>query len=190
MPALQYYTPAILELAGFRDNRTALLVAMLPAAVNSLGTLIGMWQIDKCGRRQASTQPQHFTCMQRVLVSLSSSSVWSVAAVAIAQRQRHQILYVGEMLPSWHWALVSSSNPALHDWFGFSSLEESDSYTFLHLLLHMYMHAMSCCSRAERKHAVNLGIPGKLLLRSMTPVSCCLLTVLMSLKDTKCKLID
>lgn len=48
---MQYYTPAILELAGFRDNRTALLVAMLPAAVNSVGTLIGMWQIDKCGRR-------------------------------------------------------------------------------------------------------------------------------------------
>ena len=51
--ALQYYTPAILELAGLRDNRTALLVAMLPAAVNSVGTLVGMWQIDKCGRRQA-----------------------------------------------------------------------------------------------------------------------------------------
>jgi len=51
--ALQYYTPAILELAGLRDNRTALLVAMLPAAINSAGTLVGMWQIDKCGRRQA-----------------------------------------------------------------------------------------------------------------------------------------
>ncbi len=51
--ALQYYTPAILELAGLRDNRTALLVAMLPAAVNSAGTVIGIWQIDKCGRRQA-----------------------------------------------------------------------------------------------------------------------------------------
>lgn len=50
---LQYYTPAILALAGFRDKRTALLVAMLPAAVNSVGTLVGMWQIDKCGRRQA-----------------------------------------------------------------------------------------------------------------------------------------
>lgn len=48
---MQYYTPAVLELAGFRDNRTALLVAMLPAAVNSVGTLFGMWQIDKCGRR-------------------------------------------------------------------------------------------------------------------------------------------
>ncbi|KAL0033523.1 hypothetical protein WJX79_001225 [Trebouxia sp. C0005] len=49
---VMYYTPAILELAGLRDNRTALLVAMLPAAVKSAGTLIGMWQIDKCGRRK------------------------------------------------------------------------------------------------------------------------------------------
>ncbi|KAL0047264.1 hypothetical protein WJX82_011173 [Trebouxia sp. C0006] len=49
---VMYYTPAILELAGLTDNRTALLVAMLPAAVNSAGTFIGMWQIDKCGRRK------------------------------------------------------------------------------------------------------------------------------------------
>lgn len=49
---MQYYTPALLELAGFRDSRTALLVAMLPAAVNSLGTLVGLLQIDKNGRRQ------------------------------------------------------------------------------------------------------------------------------------------
>ena len=53
---MQYYTPAILELAGFRDSRTALLVAMLPAAVNSLGTLVGMWQIDKNGRRQVQAK--------------------------------------------------------------------------------------------------------------------------------------
>ncbi|KAA6422553.1 MAG: putative inositol transporter 2-like [Trebouxia sp. A1-2] len=33
---VMYYTPAILELAGLRDNRTALLVAMLPAAVKKL----------------------------------------------------------------------------------------------------------------------------------------------------------
>ena len=29
---VMYYTPAILELAGFRDKRSALLIAMLPAA--------------------------------------------------------------------------------------------------------------------------------------------------------------
>eukprot|EP00891_Asterochloris_glomerata_P003905 jgi/Astpho2/3905/Aster-04413 len=49
---IMYFTPAILELAGFRDKRTALLVAMLPAGVNAVGTLAGMWSIDRMGRRK------------------------------------------------------------------------------------------------------------------------------------------
>lgn len=48
---VMYFTPAILELAGFRDKRSALLVAMAPAAVNALGTVVGMWLIDRAGRR-------------------------------------------------------------------------------------------------------------------------------------------
>ena len=55
-PALctrRYYTPAILELAGIHDKRTALLVALAPAAVNALGTVAGMLCIDRCGRRWA-----------------------------------------------------------------------------------------------------------------------------------------
>lgn len=46
-----YYTPAILQLAGVTDKRTALLVALIPAAVNAGGTLVGMAAIDRCGRR-------------------------------------------------------------------------------------------------------------------------------------------
>eukprot|EP01025_Chloroclados_australasicus_P024996 TRINITY_DN2501_c0_g1_i4.p1 TRINITY_DN2501_c0_g1~~TRINITY_DN2501_c0_g1_i4.p1 ORF type:complete len:694 (+),score=63.39 TRINITY_DN2501_c0_g1_i4:81-2162(+) len=48
---VMYYTPAILLIAGVRDKRQALLMAMLPAAVNALGTIVGMWSIDKSGRR-------------------------------------------------------------------------------------------------------------------------------------------
>jgi Sugar (and other) transporter len=40
---VMYFTPAILELAGFQDKRTALLMAMLPAGVNATGTVAGMW---------------------------------------------------------------------------------------------------------------------------------------------------
>ncbi|EIE20094.1 general substrate transporter [Coccomyxa subellipsoidea C-169] len=49
---VMYYTPVILELAGLHDKRTALLVAMAPAAVNALGTVVGMVAIDRCGRRK------------------------------------------------------------------------------------------------------------------------------------------
>ncbi len=48
-----YYTPAILQLAGVTNKRTALLVALFPAAVNAGGTLVGMAAIDRCGRRCA-----------------------------------------------------------------------------------------------------------------------------------------
>ncbi len=48
---VMYYTPAILQLAGVTDKRTALLVALVPAGVNAAGTLVGMAAIDRCGRR-------------------------------------------------------------------------------------------------------------------------------------------
>ena len=50
---LQYFTPAILELSGYRDKRSALLISLGPAAVNALGTLVGMRFIDHAGRRHA-----------------------------------------------------------------------------------------------------------------------------------------
>ena len=52
-PQVMYYTPAILQLAGVTDKRMALLVALIPAAVNAGGTLVGMAAIDRCGRRWA-----------------------------------------------------------------------------------------------------------------------------------------
>lgn len=58
---IMYYTPAILQLAGVTDNRTALLVALVPAGVNAAGTLIGMAFIDKSGRRCASLQCSVFS---------------------------------------------------------------------------------------------------------------------------------
>ena len=59
----RYFTPSLLQLAGV-GNQTALLLAMLPALTNALGTLVGMRVIDRCGRR-------------RLLLS-------SIAAVALA----------------------------------------------------------------------------------------------------------
>lgn len=48
---VMYYTPTILELAGFRDKHTALLLALVPAGINALGTLVGVAFIDRFGRR-------------------------------------------------------------------------------------------------------------------------------------------
>lgn len=36
-----YFTPVILQLAGFRDKQQILLLSCLPASVNALGTVVG-----------------------------------------------------------------------------------------------------------------------------------------------------
>lgn len=54
---VMYYTPTILRLAGVRSNRTALLLSMGPAAVNALGTIAGMFLIDRIGRRYLRCLP-------------------------------------------------------------------------------------------------------------------------------------
>ena len=48
---VMYYAPVILAAAGVRGRREGLLVALAPAAVNALGTVVGMFAIDRCGRR-------------------------------------------------------------------------------------------------------------------------------------------
>lgn len=80
LPQVMYYTPAILQLAGVTDKRTALLVALIPAAVNAGGTLIGMATIDRCGRR----------CVEAVFLALCSAPAagWSKVLLLTGLHQR------------------------------------------------------------------------------------------------------
>eukprot|EP00897_Mesotaenium_endlicherianum_P005821 jgi/Mesen1/5267/ME000263S04384 len=47
-----YYSPTIVELAGFASHRTALLLSVGVAATNALGSVAGILLIDRCGRRR------------------------------------------------------------------------------------------------------------------------------------------
>lgn len=47
-----YYLPVIIQSAGIRSNRTALLVSLFPAGVNAAGTVVGIRAIEKYGRRK------------------------------------------------------------------------------------------------------------------------------------------
>lgn len=49
---VMYYSPSIMELAGFAAHRTALLLSLVVAAVNALGTVAGIVLIDRSGRRR------------------------------------------------------------------------------------------------------------------------------------------
>lgn len=47
-----YYSPSIIELAGYASHETALLLSAGVAAMNAVGTVAGIFLIDRCGRRR------------------------------------------------------------------------------------------------------------------------------------------
>ena len=49
---VMYYSPSIIELAGYASHETALLLSAGVAAMNAVGTVAGIFLIDRCGRRR------------------------------------------------------------------------------------------------------------------------------------------
>ncbi|XP_002974138.2 inositol transporter 1 [Selaginella moellendorffii] len=49
---VMYYSPSIVELAGFASHYTALLLSLVIAGMNALGTVVGIFVIDHAGRRK------------------------------------------------------------------------------------------------------------------------------------------
>eukprot|EP00250_Pteridium_aquilinum_P001275 c11487_g1_i1 orf=291-2012(+) len=48
---VMYYSPSIVQMAGYASNRVALLLSLLVAGANALGTIAGMYLIERAGRR-------------------------------------------------------------------------------------------------------------------------------------------
>lgn len=49
---VMYYSPTIVQMAGFSSNQLALLLSLIVAAMNAAGTIVGIHLIDRCGRRR------------------------------------------------------------------------------------------------------------------------------------------
>lgn len=49
---VMYYSPTIVQMAGFNSNQLALLLSLIVAAMNALGTVLGIYLIDHVGRRK------------------------------------------------------------------------------------------------------------------------------------------
>jgi SP family myo-inositol transporter-like MFS transporter 13 len=47
-----YYSPTIVQMAGFASNTTAMLLSLITSGLNALGSVLGMYLIDKSGRRR------------------------------------------------------------------------------------------------------------------------------------------
>ncbi|KAJ4956434.1 hypothetical protein NE237_013217 [Protea cynaroides] len=62
---VMYYSPTIVQMAGFKSNQLALLLSLIVAGMNAGGTVVGIYLIDRCGRRQLA-----LTSLAGVIVSL------------------------------------------------------------------------------------------------------------------------
>ncbi|VVB06244.1 unnamed protein product [Arabis nemorensis] len=49
---VMYYSPTIVQMAGFHSNQLALLLSLIVAAMNAAGTVVGIYFIDHCGRKK------------------------------------------------------------------------------------------------------------------------------------------
>ncbi|KAL3507132.1 hypothetical protein ACH5RR_032514 [Cinchona calisaya] len=49
---VMYYSPTIVQMAGFHSNQLALLLSLIVAAMNVIGTIVGIYLIDHVGRRK------------------------------------------------------------------------------------------------------------------------------------------
>ncbi|CAK8534551.1 unnamed protein product [Lathyrus sativus] len=49
---VMYYSPSIVQLAGFASNRTALLLSLITSGLNAFGSILSMYFIDKAGRKK------------------------------------------------------------------------------------------------------------------------------------------
>ncbi|KAH7681313.1 Sugar/inositol transporter protein [Dioscorea alata] len=62
---VMYYSPTIVQMAGFSSNQLALLLSLIVAAMNAAGTIVGIYLIDRCGRRRLA-----LTSLLGVILSL------------------------------------------------------------------------------------------------------------------------
>lgn len=49
---VMYYSPTIVQLAGFASNQTALLLSLITSGLNAFGSIVSIYFIDKTGRKK------------------------------------------------------------------------------------------------------------------------------------------
>eukprot|EP00250_Pteridium_aquilinum_P016762 c23282_g2_i1 orf=216-1325(-) len=68
---VMYYSPSIMKMAGFTSNRLALLLSLITAGLNAVGTVIGMYLIDRIGRRHLAMSSLVGVIVALLLLSVS-----------------------------------------------------------------------------------------------------------------------
>nr|GLL46888.1 inositol transporter 4-like [Ipomoea trifida] len=76
---VMYYSPTIVQLAGFASNRTAIALSIITSALNAAGTVVSMLLVDRFGRRKLIIYSMlgTITCLVVLSVLFQQASVHS-----------------------------------------------------------------------------------------------------------------
>ena len=82
-----YYSPTIVQMAGFSSNQLALLLSLMVASMNAAGTVVGIILIDHFGRRKLALSSLFGVILSLILLSvaffLESSGFTNVGWLAV-----------------------------------------------------------------------------------------------------------
>lgn len=66
-----YYSPTIVQMAGFSSNQLALLLSLIVALMNAGGTVVGIYLIDHFGRRKLALSSLTGVILSLILLSVA-----------------------------------------------------------------------------------------------------------------------
>ncbi|KAI3794876.1 hypothetical protein L1987_37516 [Smallanthus sonchifolius] len=96
---VMYYSPTIVQMAGFGSNRLALQLSLIVALMNAAGTVVGIYLIDHVGRRKLALSSLTGVILSLVLLStaffLESSGHTNIGWVAVLGL----VLYISSFAP-------------------------------------------------------------------------------------------
>lgn len=68
---VMYYSPTIVQMAGFNSNQLALLLSLIIALMNAIGTILGIYLIDMYGRRKLALSSLSGVTVSLILISVA-----------------------------------------------------------------------------------------------------------------------
>ncbi|KAJ0703127.1 putative major facilitator, sugar transporter, major facilitator superfamily [Helianthus annuus] len=96
---VMYYSPTIVQMAGFGSNELALQLSLIVALMNAAGTVVGIYLIDHVGRRKLALSSLTGVILSLVLLSvaffLESSGHTNIGWVAVLGL----VLYISSFAP-------------------------------------------------------------------------------------------
>ncbi|KAG8369535.1 hypothetical protein BUALT_Bualt14G0023600 [Buddleja alternifolia] len=68
---VMYYSPTIVQMAGFNSNQLALLLSMVVASMNAVGTILGIYLIDNFGRKKLALSSLSGATISLIILALA-----------------------------------------------------------------------------------------------------------------------